>query len=149
MAHSTSTSCCLNFSPSTPTTKKKNPSLSLAPSLIPWERKEGSWKRRCFLGMACTLIIGLEMGPLRRECGAFAADLGFVNEVEEEERKVERWSDKRRCLPWRVNSLEIIVPENLPRPRPFSHRKSVAVSDSPIAPVVQITAATNTSCFSL
>nr|AQX44141.1 hypothetical protein [Apostasia odorata] len=29
-----------------------------------------------------------------------------------------RWSEKRKCPPWHVNSLENIVPENLPRPPP-------------------------------
>lgn len=30
--------------------------------------------------------------------------------------ELKRWSDKRSCPPWHINSLETIVPENLPRP---------------------------------
>ncbi|GMN45210.1 hypothetical protein TIFTF001_014408 [Ficus carica] len=30
--------------------------------------------------------------------------------------RVAKWSDRRMCPQWRLNSLESIVPENLPRP---------------------------------
>ncbi|KAI0524884.1 hypothetical protein KFK09_004274 [Dendrobium nobile] len=44
----------------------------------------------------------------------------------------ERWSEKRKCPPWHANSLENIMPENLPRPPP--HRRSdglAAYRDAP------------------
>jgi hypothetical protein len=39
-----------------------------------------------------------------------------------------RWSDRRRCPPWRVNSLENVVPENLPRPSPQRRFNSVTAA---------------------
>ncbi|KAF8402204.1 hypothetical protein HHK36_013156 [Tetracentron sinense] len=85
------------------------------------ERKEGSWRNRCFVGMAACMIIGLETGLLSGECHAFTEDSQIITVAEGN--KLVRWSDKRMCPPWQMNSLEIIVPENLPRPS--AHRKLV------------------------
>ncbi|BAS95468.1 Os05g0575000, partial [Oryza sativa Japonica Group] len=44
-----------------------------------------------------------------------------------------RWSDRRQCPPWRANSLENIVPENLPRPsarRRFNSITAAAAAES-------------------
>ncbi|KAI6681478.1 hypothetical protein NL676_035359 [Syzygium grande] len=63
---------------------------------------------------------------------------------------VARWSEKRSCPPWQLNSLETIVPENLPRP--YGHRKSesVGLSDRRDAPALRARAAkSNPSCFSM
>ncbi|KAG8375494.1 hypothetical protein BUALT_Bualt10G0105700 [Buddleja alternifolia] len=49
-----------------------------------------------------------------------------------------RWSDKRACQPWRVNSLETIVPENLPRPS--ARRRWEATGFSEAAPPVKAVA---------
>ncbi|KAF8408664.1 hypothetical protein HHK36_004727 [Tetracentron sinense] len=46
-----STTCCNNLSPPTPNSASKK-NISLAPSQISWERKEGSWRNRCFVGRA-------------------------------------------------------------------------------------------------
>lgn len=48
--------------------------------------------------------------------------------------RVVRWSDKRECPPWHTNSLENIVPENLPRPSARRRSESVTISRS--APAV-------------
>jgi len=63
--------------------------------------------------------------------------------------RVGKWSERRVCPPWHLNSLETIVPENLPRPS--AHRKWERVSySSQLAPSVKSSVVpTNTSCFSL
>lgn len=53
-----------------------------------------------------------------------------------------RWSERRQCPPWRANSLENVVPENLPRPsarRRFNSvkrapRKAPALGPQAVAP---------------
>lgn len=63
---------------------------------------------------------------------------------------VARWSDKRMCPPWHVNSLETIVPENLPRPS--AHRRWEAIGFSKNAPAVKVTTGITTirnTCFSM
>uniref|UniRef100_A0A0D9WK19 Uncharacterized protein n=1 Tax=Leersia perrieri TaxID=77586 RepID=A0A0D9WK19_9ORYZ len=54
-----------------------------------------------------------------------------------------RWSDRRQCPPWRANSLENIVPENLPRPsaqRRFNNITAAAAENAP-APASSASAA--------
>lgn len=61
-----------------------------------------------------------------------------------------RWSDKRMCPPWLENSLETIVPENLPRPS--SHwRLELAGLGKGVAPPVGavVTRANRSGCFSV
>lgn len=61
------------------------------------------------------------------------------------ERKSVLWSDKiRKCPPWRANSLENVMLENLPR-RSESRRTDGFVSDLKSAPAVWF----NKSCYSL
>lgn len=61
------------------------------------------------------------------------------------ERKGVRWSDKiRKCPPWRANSLENVMPENLPRPSD-RRRTDGFVSDHRSAPAIGF----NKSCYSL
>jgi len=57
-----------------------------------------------------------------------------------------RWSDRRECPPWRANSLENIVPENLPRPS--APRRFDSVSASAAAPSF-LGQLPGTGCFSL
>ncbi|KAK9273196.1 hypothetical protein L1049_018003 [Liquidambar formosana] len=91
------------------------------------------------------MIMGLETGNLIIcQNGAVAGEL---NSVVESKEKVARWSDKRMCPPWRMNSLETIVPENLPRPS--AHRRWEAVGFSKTAPKVKFTIRTGPGCFSL
>ncbi|KAF8400721.1 hypothetical protein HHK36_014021 [Tetracentron sinense] len=139
-----STTCCNNLSPPTPNSASKK-NISLAPSQISWEMKEGSRRNRCFVGMAACMIIGLETGLLSGECHAFTEDSQIITVAEGN--KLVRWSDKRMCPPWQMNSLEIIVPENLPRPS--AHRKLEAVTLSRSAPMLKFSTKTNTTCFSM
>jgi hypothetical protein len=62
-----------------------------------------------------------------------------------------KWSNKRTCPAWRLNSLETIVPENLPRPSARRRWESVGYSkNAPAVLEVALRTSTNaTSCFSL
>ncbi|KAG6504183.1 hypothetical protein ZIOFF_036514 [Zingiber officinale] len=76
------------------------------------QRTEVSWRRQCVSTAACVLIgsaigLGGDGEVLAGEVRAEAVGSGAG--------KIVRWSDKRRCPQWRENSLENIVPENLPR----------------------------------
>ena len=44
-----------------------------------------------------------------------------------------RWSDWRQCPPWHANSLENVVPENLPRPSARRRYNGVVAADK-VAP---------------
>jgi len=67
-----------------------------------------------------------------------------------------RWSDRRECPPWRANSLENIVPENLPRPsarRRFNSvkrapRKAPALGPQAVAPFLALPYGVD-DCFTL
>ncbi|KAF7071253.1 LOW QUALITY PROTEIN: hypothetical protein CFC21_076628, partial [Triticum aestivum] len=45
-----------------------------------------------------------------------------------------RWSDWRQCPPWHANSLENVVPENLPRPSARWRYNGVGAADKAYAP---------------
>ncbi|CAK9155525.1 unnamed protein product [Ilex paraguariensis] len=136
------TSCCFNLSPPPP--NSNIPSLPLKSAHVAWPRNGRSRTSQCVLGVAC-MIIGLEMGNLVGiEERAIAGDMNVVLESQD---KVQRWSDKRTCVPWRVNSLETIVPENLPRPS--ARRRWEAVGSSKVAPTVEATTTASTKCFTM
>ncbi|MCL7040027.1 hypothetical protein MKW94_021912 [Papaver nudicaule] len=126
--------CCFNVSSSLP---PQSSSKSTTTNLVPWQSKQtGSWSRQCMVGMmACAIINGSDiMMPLISN----SADTGgagdhhqtaslLVQSEQQREVTTTRWSDKiRACPPWHINSIETIVPENLPRPS--AHRKSESVS---------------------
>lgn len=105
------------------------------------------WRKQCVFGMAC-MIIGLEMGDLvsSNENLAMAKEMQLV--VESKEHMGPRWSEKRMCPPWHQNSLETIVPENLPRP--LARRRWEAVGYAQSAPAIKvIIKSTSNSCFSM
>jgi hypothetical protein len=64
-----------------------------------------------------------------------------------------RWSDHRQCPQWRANSLENIVPENLPRPsapRRFDSVSASAAAPDLVAPPPSfLPLRLGTGCFSL
>ncbi|EEF48297.1 conserved hypothetical protein [Ricinus communis] len=113
------TSCCLNMNIPPPTSASSLPSSSSTTkptAQASWFKNE-KWRSQCVLGMAC-MIIGLEMDNLVNEetnLAMAAENSSSVVELKVKP-KTRRWSDKRMCPPWRLNSLETIVPENLPRP---------------------------------
>ncbi|XP_031257729.1 uncharacterized protein LOC116115734 [Pistacia vera] len=143
------TSCCLNLS--------NPPSLPSKSTQIPRHGvKNEKWRKECVVGMACCMIIGIEMGSVEDTSIALAQQdmrlpliIEEVADSEQQNNKVPRWSDKRMCPPWHLNSLETIVPENLPRPT--ARRRWETVRYSKNAPVVKVTTvrSSSNSCFSM
>lgn len=106
------------------------------------------------LAIATTIVIGLEVGEYVSNINgnySMASELTMESQLQDNnnnKRGIARWSDKRSCPPWNINSLESIVPENLPRPS--AHRKWEGVSySSKSAPSVKFLLKTRTSCFSM
>ncbi|KAL2543930.1 uncharacterized protein Fot_13163 [Forsythia ovata] len=128
-----SSNCCLNPFPSTPNSSSTSVSLPSRTTQVACPKKERSWKSQCILGLTC-VIIGQEMGNLEG-IGAIAAE--EMQLAVESKIKVQRWSDRGRCQPWRQNSLETIVPENLPRPS--ARRRWETVEFAETAPVLKVT----------
>ncbi|XP_010429562.1 PREDICTED: uncharacterized protein LOC104714029 [Camelina sativa] len=61
-----------------------------------------------------------------------------------------RWSDKRTCPPWLENSLETIVPENLPRPSAQRRLELAGLAKGDAPPVgAVVTRVNRTACFSV
>ncbi|XP_042486243.1 uncharacterized protein LOC122066493 [Macadamia integrifolia] len=123
--------CCLNISPPLPPSSSSSPlKVNQIPRSFCRQRKagkeeSGSWRNQVVVGVAC-MIIGFEMVPIvmnNSDTCTFAEELQFINNGKGNE----KWSEKRMCPPWRMNSLETIVPENLPRPS--AHRKFEAISN--------------------
>lgn len=105
---------------------------------------DGSWTKRCVLGMAAGIMIGLEMGSL----DAIAKGMPLPLVTESSDQRVTKWSDKRMCPPWIPNSLETIVPENLPRPS--AQRRSEVVGFSKDAPAVKtVVVRRSGGCFAM
>lgn len=145
--------CCLNlFSPPTKPSSKTQ--------LNPWVRHKGACRSHGVVGAAC-IAIGLAL--TNQTCQDLTLTLtpnNHTNFTEEASMPVQhsqgmRWSDKRACPPWSINSFELNVPENLPRPR--SHRKwAPAGYDSGAdhieqgsASSVRVIAKANSTCFSM
>ncbi|XP_062115348.1 protein CHLOROPLAST VESICULATION [Humulus lupulus] len=135
-------SCCLNLPPKPSktsqlyscvvTTKEESRTLPI----INNQRMGG------FVGM----IIGLEMVSLvmmgTQSNGYYHAkpndraaliSTGYTRESNYVSAK---WSERiRLCPPWHLNSLESVVPENLPRP--YARRRSEFVAHAPPAPALE------------
>ncbi|KAJ8478284.1 hypothetical protein OPV22_022011 [Ensete ventricosum] len=137
-------SCLRPPPPKLTTLHETSSSSTVAPGS---ERKEVSWRSRCVATAAC-VIIGSTVGLGGGDGNVLAGELRAVEGSQV--RKVMRWSDKRRCPPWHANSLENIVPENLPRPS--GGRKSdghAAYGHHMAAPVIGLSIHHRSSCFSL
>ena len=97
------------------------------------------------------ISIGRRSGGLRRACvviataapggGAALARGGAAvprtagdDAVAVDARAPPRWSDRRECPAWRANSLENIVPENLPRPSARRRFNNISAPDRALAP---------------
>ncbi|KAL0386498.1 UNVERIFIED_CONTAM: hypothetical protein Slati_4599300 [Sesamum latifolium] len=109
-----STYCSLNLFP--PHTTSVSSPISRPAEVA--SARERSWKNQCLLGLTCA-IIGLELGNFAvvgDQERAIAADMQSAGSSSSTSKIIIRWSDRRACQPWRPNSLETIVPENLPRP---------------------------------
>ncbi|GLT49544.1 hypothetical protein SLA2020_230940 [Shorea laevis] len=143
-----STSCCLNVSPPTlPSSSTSKPTQQVS-----WSRNNEKWRRQCLVGMAAAcVVIGLQLGNNSEDISttAVAQEMQGV-ELESKKKAITRWSDKRMCPPWRFNSLETIVPENLPRPSARRRWEAVRNSDNiPPAAKVVIKIRNRPNCFSM
>ncbi|OAY27335.1 uncharacterized protein LOC110604026 [Manihot esculenta] len=144
-------SCCLSLPPPIPTSRPSTlqASSNSKNSQGSW-LKNDKWRSQCLLGMAC-IIIGLEMDLASHENLAAAEDLQFSLGESKEKTKRYRWSDKRMCPPWRLNALETIVPENLPRPS--ARRRWEAIDYSKIvpapAPAIKVIIRSSKNCFTM
>ncbi|KAJ1264201.1 hypothetical protein BS78_09G245000 [Paspalum vaginatum] len=102
-----SISCSLR--PPAPAVREASARLQPPPreTATPWS--SGGLRRACVAAAAACVVIGAAGGVVAAAStpphGAVAVDAAAP-----------RWSDRRECPPWRANSLENIVPENLPRP---------------------------------
>ncbi|VVA15059.1 PREDICTED: forkhead box L2 [Prunus dulcis] len=140
----TNFNCCLNPPPPTQNLGS-SPSLPSKPNqVLAWNKNDGSWTKRCVLGMTAGIMIGLEMGSL----DAIAKGMPLPLVTESSDQRVTKWSDKRMCPPWIPNSLETIVPENLPRPS--AQRRSEVVGFSKDAPAVKaVVVRRSGGCFAM
>ncbi|XVF34424.1 hypothetical protein REPUB_Repub18cG0058000 [Reevesia pubescens] len=138
-----STRCCLNVSPPSRTPGLDISSSNSKATQVAWPRDD-KWRKQCVLGVAC-MIIGLQEGDIN-ETIAIAKEISIANESNS---RIERWSDKRMCPPWQANSLETIVPENLPRPSAQRRWKAIGFSKDAPAIKVPVVRKTRTSCFSM
>ncbi|XP_062232201.1 protein CHLOROPLAST VESICULATION-like [Phragmites australis] len=148
-----SISCCLR----TPAPPKEASTRRLQPTppttLTPWS---SGLRRACAAAAACAVMgmaDGGDMVLARDSTVASRAD-GVVA-AQAQARAPPRWSDRRQCPPWRANSLENIVPENLPRPsarRRFNsitaeERTAPALAPGAVAPFLALHS--GMGCFSL
>ncbi|CAN1169184.1 Integrator complex subunit 7 homolog [Linum perenne] len=113
--------CCLINRLPPPATISSNQNLpsSTASPMIPWKLN------RQLIAAAACLVIGLEP-----DWPAMAVDGSYrvAGDVSEKVVAAPKWSDKRMCPAWQLNSLETIVPENLPRPSARRRWESVEFS---------------------
>ena len=114
-------------------------------------------RRACVAAAACT-VIGMAGGggdmalALARGGGAVAVPVDVALGAARSKAPPPRWSDRRQCPPWRANSLENIVPENLPRPsapRRFDSVSASAAAPDLGAPPSFLGQLPGTGCFSL
>ncbi|KFK32555.1 hypothetical protein AALP_AA6G258300 [Arabis alpina] len=144
-------SCCLNL-PRIDSNSSQSPKTT---SHISWRRTEDETEtrknKRCrlVLGVAATVVIGTIHLADVATVEAVAME-STVKEVAVGSVPPRRWSDKRTCPPWLQNSLETIVPENLPRPS--GHRRlelaGLAKGDAPSVGAV-VTRVNRAGCFSV
>ncbi|CAL4894979.1 unnamed protein product [Urochloa decumbens] len=136
-----------------PATVKEACSARLQPSppaatTSPWS---GGLRRACVAAAACIVIGTAGSG----DGAAVVPNAGGGGDVVAvDARAPPRWSDRRECPPWSANSLENIVPENLPRPsarRSFNSIKAPerapALAPEAVAPFLALHS--GLGCFSL
>ncbi|WCJ42429.1 Protein CHLOROPLAST VESICULATION [Euphorbia peplus] len=132
------TRCCLNLSPP--------PSSSKTTHQISWLKNE-KWRSQCLIGMGC-VIIGVDFSI--QPPNNIATAIEIRSTVAKESRNKERWSDKRICPSWNLNSLETIMPENLPRPATRRRWEPIASTKNVPPPEVQVAVKIiNNDCFTL
>ncbi|GAB2215512.1 hypothetical protein Drorol1_Dr00019899 [Drosera rotundifolia] len=104
--------CFLVQPPSSPDSNPSKSSIKTTSLPINDRVRSSSWKSRCVMVMACT-VIGFEI-----------SSEGYATTMAEEavmmpldsRKEGARWSSRSSCPAWNVKGYEIVVPENLPRP---------------------------------
>jgi len=99
-------------------------------------RRAGGLRRACAAAAACVVIATAAPGgdaALARGGAAVPRTAGD-DAVAVDARAPPRWSDRRECPAWRANSLENIVPENLPRPSARRRFNNISATDRALAP---------------
>ncbi|TKY74691.1 hypothetical protein E2542_SST03454 [Spatholobus suberectus] len=142
-----------------PLTSNQPSTASLIPAKPPQVssvKDEGCWRRQCvMMGVAsyCTMV-GLEMCnsvTLAHEAVEIIT-MPMVKEViSNNSSGGTKWSQKRTCPPWQGNSLETIVPENLPRPsarRRYEAVRSTSKTAPPLSAPVRLQS-NKANCFSM
>ncbi|XP_073129498.1 protein CHLOROPLAST VESICULATION [Henckelia pumila] len=146
------TNCCLNFSPPPlGTSISPPPPNSRTSQVVCSPPKERSWKTQSVIVLTCA-IIGLDLRSLvfvnnNRQDWVLAGEMEMEstsNTVREQ-----RWSDRRACQPWRINSLETIVPENLPRPSAQRSWEAAAFPPEGAPPIFVLPKFGTKSCYIL
>ncbi|XP_057539277.1 protein CHLOROPLAST VESICULATION isoform X1 [Amaranthus tricolor] len=114
--------------------------------------KSSIWSRKLMV-IATTVIISLEVGDIVNNInGSSNSIMAMEFEIANNNNRktIARWSDKRSCPPWQINSLETIVPENLPRPFKLRKWEGISYSYTKSAPSVNFfVIKSKKSCFSL
>ncbi|CAL4894980.1 unnamed protein product [Urochloa decumbens] len=146
-----SISCCLGRLPAPP--KEAAASTAI---------RSSSLRRACVAAAACAVMgtaaggAGADMVLALARDGAVTSRADDVAAAKVRPRAPPRWSDRiRKCPPWRANSLENVVPDNLPRAPARGRFSSVSISDAAVAPAPDLVLAPSmaprpgTGCFSL
>ncbi|KAE8800990.1 hypothetical protein D1007_23496 [Hordeum vulgare] len=144
-------SCCHQLKPPSPTLHLQPAGGAQAPAHLP------ALRRACFAAAACVVAVGamgavdgaaMARGPVD-DGAAHGAALVHVQAPA-------RWSDRRQCPPWHANSLENVVPENLPRPSARRRYNGVAAADKgrapapdAVLPFLVLRSGSGMGCFSL
>ncbi|KAL5729453.1 hypothetical protein ACHQM5_002401 [Ranunculus cassubicifolius] len=151
-----SATCSLNLPTPPSTSLPQSPNSSTKPDRIAWNMKvSSSWRKQCAVaGIAACMIISTDMLPLfgSDQSNSIALAENMQTHLVESKRSVGRWSDKRACPPWISNQLEIVVPENLPRPS--AHRRSESVTLSKLKErssnqVIRLALRNGNGCFTM
>ncbi|XP_020099065.1 uncharacterized protein LOC109717616 [Ananas comosus] len=149
-------SCLKPISPAPP---NPSPQTLTAPIQL-WPMNKdvaATWRRRCVSAAACVIISSTSSGIMNGIDGAAAAVTAFagdhvtahVEAVAGPPGKEVRWSDVRKCPPWHENSLENIMPENLPRPSDRRRYNSVVAGRTAPGVAGYSVVRYNTSCYSM
>ncbi|PAN17996.1 hypothetical protein PAHAL_3G170800 [Panicum hallii] len=119
----------------------------------PWS---GGLRRACVAAAASVVIATAGAGGDAALAwdGAAVPRIAGDDAVAVDARAPPRWSDRRECPPWRANSLENIVPENLPRPSARRRFNSIRAPDrapalAPEAVAPFLAQHSGLGCFSL
>ncbi|KAL9313319.1 hypothetical protein ACSQ67_018771 [Phaseolus vulgaris] len=141
------TTCFLSL----PSLTSNQPSKAKPPHLSS-VKNEACWKRQGVVMGVAWYVIGIEMcNSMTLAHEMIQITTLPINQVSNASNAGAKWSQKRTCPPWQGNSLETIVPENLPRPSARRRYEAVRSSSKTAPPLSAPTKipSYNGSCFSM